>query len=370
MPKSFIFLFTFLFFFQSQAQELRQSFSPAEIQQMTEANRLEAIEDEDRPTLFRTESPLSLELIQETTAHAFAEYEETGYLIMSYNFDYGTQDIKKTLAKNLPQGVQLVIFTDSMKSKKAREIKDFYDEVIDRDRITVIYTPNARRGFWARDGVPVPVFRQPNHSLEPDLFTVVDARYVRFEQDSRFRKLFNARMTKYNYYFEGGNFMANAINECMIVDAKATLEIPDSIFEDHYGCKKLFRLPYLKGIGHADESVKYLDDHVVVTDEPRYIPTLEAHGYTVLPMPRPRKKYETYVNSLLINGTLYVPIFGQENDEKALQVYRDAGIPNVIGINTSYLSNNGLGSIHCITMTYPRVPMSELLHSVGGVIVK
>ena len=145
--------------------------------------------------------------------------------------------------------------------------------------------------------------------------------------------------------------------------------MPDGLFKDHYGCQELTRLPFLKGIGHADESVKFVSDFEVLTDEPRYVETLEAKGYKVTLLPRPNRKFETYVNSLIINGVVYVPIFDQSQDEEALEVYRQAGFEKVIGINSERLSNDGKGSIHCITMTYPPVEMKQLLDMVGGKIL-
>lgn len=160
--------------------------------------------------------------------------------------------------------------------------------------------------------------------------------------------------------------MANSKNECLVVNTQATSVVPDSVFLAHYGCRVLVRLPFVKGIGHADESVKFIDDHTVLTDEKSYVPLLESKGFDVVMLPRPKLKYETYVNSLMINGVVYVPIFGRPSDQKALAVYRSMGFEKVIGLRSDTLSNRGMGSLHCITMTYPKVPMSELLHSMGG----
>jgi len=63
---------------------------------------------------------------------------------------------------------------------------------------------------------------------------------------------------------------------------------------------------------------------------------------------------ETYANSLLINGTLFLPIFEQPNDKEAIRIYENLGL-KVIPIETKKLSNQGSGSIHCITMTYPQL---------------
>ena len=66
---------------------------------------------------------------------------------------------------------------------------------------------------------------------------------------------------------------------------------------------------------------------------------------------------------------IYVPVFRHQNDETALQVYRDAGFSNVVPIDSRILSNQGAGSLHCITMTYPPVEMDQLLHRMGGFVL-
>ncbi len=346
-------------------------FSEAENTNMLQENRAQ-LKSEMRTfsTTGSIDSFLNIDLLKTTEARPFAEYENAGYLIFSSDFAFSSKKAKKTMAKYLPDGVQLLVFADSIDKKKALRIKKQFSEHLPVERITVLHAPGASNGFWARDGVPVPVFRTPiDNSVEIELFSVVDAKYPRFERDKLFSQLFASELTRYDYFFEGGNFMANSKNECLVVNKPATASIPDHIFRNHYGCQVLTRLPFVKGIGHADESVKFIDDTTVLTDEASYVAPLQERGYTVVMLPRPNRRYETYVNSLIVNGTVFVPIFGQRGDEKALQVYRDAGFDQVIGIDSQILSNQGLGSLHCITMTYPQVSLADLVEETGAVVV-
>ena len=80
-------------------------------------------------------------------------------------------------------------------------------------------------------------------------------------------------------------------------------------------------------------------------------PIHENAGYEVHLLPRPNGAYETYVNSLLINGTLFLPVFANSNDDKAIAIYQSLGL-KVIPINSTQLSKMQ-GSIHCMTMNYP-----------------
>ncbi|MCC6138813.1 MAG: agmatine deiminase family protein, partial [Bdellovibrionaceae bacterium] len=131
------------------------------------------------------------------------------------------------------------------------------------------------------------------------------------------------------------------------------------------GCKTLVRLPHTKGIGHIDESVKFVDDNTLLVDDQDYADTLAAKGFKVIKMVRPSNDYETYVNALVVNGTAFLPVFNQKSDVAAIEIYEKLGL-KVVPLNSISLSNDGLGSIHCITMSYPPVPFNELLKHIGA----
>ncbi|HMN67664.1 MAG TPA: agmatine deiminase family protein [Bdellovibrionales bacterium] len=224
----------------------------------------------------------------------------------------------------------------------------------------MIEIPGARSGFWTRDGFPIPVWNKT------DGMDLVNARYYHgFEPDRDIAGKFGARLRDHAYYFEGGNFMVNDLGDCLTIDNDLSSDIPIEVFMDTYGCARTIRLTHLKGIGHADESVRFLKSKVVVTDTPDYVGELEHSGFEVLELPRPSHPYETYVNSLLVNDTVFVPVFNEPSDEQALDVYRGQGL-NVVPVETIELANEGLGSIHCITMTYPNVPFATLLRQLGA----
>ena len=288
----------------------------------------------------------------------FSEVEEAGYLFFSADTSFDSADAKRTMARHLPAGVTLVIFAEPYQDRDS--ILEDYRGVIDFSRVKVVQIPGTRRGFWARDGLPIPVWSL-NKTME-----LVDARYYHgFEPDDFLGNAFQSPVRKHTYYFEGGNFMVNDEGVCVMVDNDRAIDIPDSIFSDTYGCKDLIRLPYEKGIGHVDESVRFLTSKIVLTDSPTYAMRLRQFGLDVRMLPRPRRHYETYVNALLVNGTVFVPVYNQPNQQEVLDAYAAAGM-KVFPIETSTLSNDGWGSLHCITMTYPKVPFAKLLDMLGG----
>ncbi|MEW5905621.1 MAG: agmatine deiminase family protein [Elusimicrobiota bacterium] len=289
----------------------------------------------------------------------YADYEKTGYLIMSADFNFDSRQAKLTLASKLPADGTLVIFTDTYGTSK-EEVLRAYEGVVPRERIKVVALRGASRGFWARDGIPVPAMDASGNLV------VVDAVYGHgFEPDAEIGRLFGARVEKHGYYFEGGNFMANHSGTCIMVNAHAHVRIPDSVFAGQYGCREMIRLPLVDGIGHIDEHVRFISEKVVVTDLPQYKDALEGKGLTVHMMPKPSGPFETYVNSVIMDGKVIVPVFGRATDEQALAVYRSLGL-EAFGADSRTLSNNGQGSVHCITMTYPKVPARELMKALGA----
>ncbi len=290
----------------------------------------------------------------------YADYEEPGYLIMSSDFSFDSRRAKLEMAKNLPADAFLVIFAgNASETTKAGILRD-YESVIPRRRIKVISLPSSRQGFWARDGIPVPVLGRDNR------LTVVDAKYGHgFEPDAEISRLFKTGLEKHDYYFEGGNFQANHAGDCLIVNHGHHVGIPDDIFSGLYGCRRLIRLPFINGIGHVDERARFINEKTIVTDTPVYKEILEGEGFTVHLLPKPAGRYETYVNSLILNDRVVGPVFDEPTDAQALAVYEKLGLITS-GANSVTLSNSGMGSVHCITMTYPKVSMTELTKALGA----
>lgn len=320
----------------------------------------------------------------------WAEYHQAGYLIFSDDTPFDSGVAKLKMAMNLPKDMTLVVYT-RVNDKYYQEAlyREYAEYVGDKDRVRVIYLPIVEPivnnkpqpvvMFWARDGVPVPAWSYDATGAEK--FTVVDAKYYHyFESDALIGEYFKADVVKHDYMTEGGNFVSNSRGECIMVDNSRVKMIPDAIFTEKYGCKEVIRMPYLQyngpdktnygdgnvyGIGHIDERVKFMDDDTLITDDERYAQILRDKGYKVVMMTRPVMKYETYVNSLIVNGTAFVPVFKYASDDEAVKIYESFGL-KVVRLDSYFLSNEGAGSIHCITMVYPPVEFNTLLKSIGA----
>ena len=117
------------------------------------------------------------------------------------------------------------------------------------------------------------------------------------------------------------------------------------------------------GIGDADEVLKPLSGHRMLTNAPEYKAQLESLGYKVILLPAVANSYRTYVNSLIIKDTVFMPTYGISADQEATAVYQSLGY-KVYGIPSNDLSDNMHGSVHCQSMAYPAMSQQALLDGV------
>ena len=89
---------------------------------------------------------------------------------------------------------------------------------------------------------------------------------------------------------------------------------------------------------------------------------LENKPSNLIPLPHIEDKYfqdellpATYVNFLIINGAVLVPMYNDKNDKKALKIFQKLFTKrDIIGIDCTTLIKQH-GSLHCVTMQYPKL---------------
>ena len=123
-------------------------------------------------------------------------------------------------------------------------------------------------------------------------------------------------------------------------------------------------LLYVKCEDREDEQY---DDFLALEQQLKSLLTSEGHPYRLIPLPMPAPIYEqegeergqrlpaTYANFLVINGAVICPVYGQpENDRKALEGIAEAFLGReIIPIDSRTIIRQH-GSIHCLTMQFPR----------------
>ena len=289
---------------------------------------------------------------QTQTLRPFADYEDTGYVFMSAHDGFGADALKHAIAEHLPTNVTLVLYGTFTDFKARDRALTSYSRFIPADRLVYLSVRRNKNTLWSRDAIPVPL-------LDAGQLALTDAKYwAGFEPDADVAALFGARLIAHPFRFEGGNFMANHLGDCFIVESRETKKMADALFSSAYGCRHVTRLPRRGGVGHIDERARFVNATTILTDTPDYADPFAAGGFTVVRLPRPKNDRETYVNALLVNGTAFVPQFDRADDAAALAVYRQLGF-RTIGLPARSLAAKGLGLLHCLTMNYPRVPLAN-----------
>jgi hypothetical protein len=278
----------------------------------------------------------------------FSEVENTGYVAISSASDYEMPQLRLAIAQNLPTSAALIIYVGDASEVPA--LKAQYSQYLDADHLKFLVVPEGGDAdpLWARDSLPFPVYMQSG-------FGLVDSIYPQdFEPDAQFAAAFNIPMVSTGQEFRGGNLLFDLAGNCFSEDTNETagLSNPQQYFTQYYGCKTVTLLDQQGGIGDIDERIKFLSNTDAVTDNPTYATLLQGKGYTVHMIPTTGADDETYMNTLLVNGTIFVPQMGIPTDQSAVTAYQNLGF-KAIGVITKELATKEDGNIHCLTMNYP-----------------
>ena len=108
-----------------------------------------------------------------------------------------------------------------------------------------------------------------------------------------------------------------------------------------------------------DENYKELK---AMETELKTFKNLKGASYKLVPLPSIEPKYykndrlpATYANFVIINDAVIVPTYNDKNDTKTLDIFKQL-FPkrDVMGCDCTILIRQH-GSLHCVTMQYPRV---------------
>jgi len=261
------------------------------------------------------------------------------------------------------------------------------------DAVFFLHVPTD--DVWTRDYGPTAVYsgKDENPVLIWNPYYVANQAYYKFDADvsANLAQSLGLPVYRLPLIVEGGNIITEGKGAIMMFDSvlsmnpELTMEGLEKILAEYLGCEQLLLLPSLKGeiTGHVDMVVKFLDENTLMVASAhrrhRWHEGLEqtarrlaaansinGKAYTIVRMPLPRRPASThcfwsYVNSLILNRRVIVPVFGMAEDEEALQIYRSA-MPGheVAGVD---FSSYPVGSIHCQSK---EIPARTLLLSERG----
>ncbi len=315
-----------------------------------------------------------------TAVRTMAEWEEVQGIIVTWTSF--TSIIRQIVDYAQDEGLVFIVCTDS------NSVKSFLTGGgVPLTNLKFIITPF--NSVWCRDYGPWAVYSGISDSLK-----MIDWVYNRPRpQDDQVpvgfanfinTPIYQAINAPDNLVHTGGNFMVDGngtgFSSKLILNenpTKTEAQI-DNITHNYLGLTrhiKMNTLPFDE-IHHIDMHMKLIDEETIlvgqypegVADGPQiesnigYVQNnfLSCYGrpYKIvrIPMPPggsgqypPSEDYFTYTNSVFVNKTVIVPVFGLSQDTTALRIYRE-NLPGyrIVSINCSSMIS-ALGAIHCIT---------------------
>jgi hypothetical protein len=267
--------------------------------------------------------------------------------------------LKHEIAKNLPADMKMVIVVTAGSLKSYQKE---YAQYLASDRIIFAVTPSAAGGTWARDAFPVPVTHEDGTS------SLVGAKYYRpFNGNADIAQSIAFSIQQFKFTFVGGNILSDENGVCFIVDSFRRFTSTDADYKSAYGCKEVHLMEHVGGLGDIDEMIKPIGNNTILTATPKYVDQLKSWGYNVVEIPQaatPSYDYRTYANSLVLNGTVFMPTYGIAKDADAKAAYEKLGF-KVVEIPSNELSDSFHGSVHCQTMAYPDMTLSRFFAQTG-----
>jgi agmatine deiminase len=258
---------------------------------------------------------------------------------------------------------------------------------------------NPTDDAWVRDHGPIYVVRDVNGIRERAIndwgYNAWGNKYPPYDNDdivpTRIAQEMNEVLFKPGIVMEGGSLDVNGRGSLMTTEScllnpnrnpELDREQIEQYLKDYLGVTNILWLG--DGIvgddtdGHVDDLTRFVSPDTVVTvieDDPqdenykvldenyqRLLRMKDQDGNRLrvikLPMPGPvcfngQRLPASYANFYIANGSVLVPTYRHQNDEKACTILREL-FPDreVIGIDCTHLIW-GLGSIHCVTQQQP-----------------
>jgi agmatine/peptidylarginine deiminase len=264
-------------------------------------------------------------------------------------------------------------------SSKNDAIKWYTKWGIDTARVTFVQTPQGVDTWWTRDWGPSAVFTSDGKMKLSDgkyiystpattigcndplkfLYLGKNNEIIKTEVDDNatvpLGKGLNMEILDLPFICTGGNFLTDglgtAFSACILLNENRFYHVSEEQYfklnRDLQGIKNYHILPNFEkmGIQHLDCFMKLLDEERILVAEPptdhelyavyenivrnelSKLKTVYGRPYQILRLKTDRYKDErlaAYSNSIIINKTIYVPLFQIKADSAALQTWQKA----------------------------------------------
>lgn len=268
---------------------------------------------------------------------------------------------------------------------------------IPEDRLILVEIPS--NDTWARDHGAITIEEDGELTILDFIFNGWGLKFASDKDNLINYQLFEKEIFKTNALFkvgmvlEGGGIESDGQGVIMTTTScqlspnrnpHLSVDDVEESFKEFFGTEKVLWLEngYLAGDdtdSHIDTLARFCDEktiaYVKCTDpsdehyealsamekELQAFTDLNGQPYQLVALPMADACYDedgqripaTYANFTIINGAVLVPIYGEQQDEEALEILRSVFKDRtVIGIQCFPLILQH-GSLHCVTMQYP-----------------
>ena len=228
---------------------------------------------------------------------------------------------------------------------------------------------NNTKDIWLRDFMPVKTKSGKYISFRYEPSYLADAPWLRTDFKTDIAPNFNVdNLTYSDVNLDGGNVVFSPSKEKVIIS--------DRVFSENHGISeaelaaKLEKLleanvliiPSLKSdmTGHADGMVRFVSENTVVTNSPlspfgfetKVKKTLQKYGFNVIDFPYFYSKGSSavgcYLNFLETEQCVFLPVFGVDADNEAINKAKSIFDKTIIPININEIAQDG-GLLNCIS---------------------
>ena len=257
----------------------------------------------------------------------------------------------------------------------------------------------ATNDTWCRDFCAISCKKDNKIIFLDFVFNAWGMKYPANLDNQVSKKLFttnifkNTKLKSKHFILEGGSIESNGggiiltTSHCLLEKnrnntnkAKITKKL-----KKYFNAKKILWLDngYLSGDDtdcHIDNLARFLDKNTIcylkcddkndehfsalnkMEEELRAFRNLENKPFSLIPIPMPKAIFykekrlpASYINFLFVNNALFVPIFDDENDQTAINIFKKiCKDREIIPIDSRIFLRQG-GSLHCLSMNVARI---------------
>lgn len=228
---------------------------------------------------------------------------------------------------------------------------------------------NNTNDIWARDYMPVKTKSGKYVSFRYEPSYLADDPQLRTDFKTDIAPNFKVENLVYSdVNLDGGNVVFSPSKEKVIISDRVFSENPE--YDKNTLLLELEKLleasliiiPSLKSdmTGHADGMVRFVDENTVVTNAPllpygfetKVKKSLQNYGFNVIDFPYFYSKGDSavgcYLNYLAMEKSIFLPAFGVDTDNEAIELAKNIFDKTIIPININEIAEYG-GLLNCIS---------------------